>query len=93
MKHLGRLALFVGVALALRSAPAVADPPIWYCELTGAGYQYLDQDGYQVCIANCFVLDSNNQPMYGECWPNPPPPQQPPGTPDTGPPGGPDNQT
>jgi hypothetical protein len=93
MKHLGRVALFVGVALAARALPAAADPPIWYCDLTGAGYQYFDRDGYQVCMDSCFVTAASGQTTYGECWLTPPPPPPPPGDPDHGPPGGPDNQS
>ena len=92
MKKLGFFAFVALIAATVSAQPADADPPVWYCELTGAGYQYASQDGYQICIENCVVLDSQNQPQQGECWLSPPPPQQPPGTPDQ-PPGGPDNQT
>jgi len=82
MKRWSSLVFVALIAVMARSQPAAADPPIYYCELTGAGYLIPNQDSYQVCLEACYVLDSRNEPVYGECWTTPPPPQSPPGTPD-----------
>lgn len=92
MKKFGLL-VFALLAATAASIPktVVADPPIWYCELNGAGYQYFDRDGYAVCIENCTGM-INGVPIQGECWLSPPPPLPPPGTPGN-PPGPPDTTT
>jgi len=93
MKKLGLLVAALFAAQLSRSAPVKADPVIYYCELTGAGYAYLDRDSYQACIANCYVVDAQNQVTYGECWTTPPTPTPGPGTPNNPDPGGPSTET
>jgi hypothetical protein len=92
MKKLGFLVLVTLTAVMARSQPAEADPPIYYCDLTGAGYSVPSADSYQYCMDRCYVLDTQNDPTYGECWTTPPPPPGPPGTPNL-PPSEPDTQT
>jgi hypothetical protein len=91
MKQLGFFVLVALAAVAAHTRPAAADPEVYYCDLTGYGYSSYE-GSYQMCMDNCYVLDSQNQPFYGECWLSPPPPPPPPGTPNL-PPSEPDNQT
>lgn len=92
MKKLGWLVLLAVTAITARTRAVQAGNDVWYCELTGYGYSYLDRDSYQACIEQCYVVDAQNNVQYGECWLTPPPAPQPPGTPEQ-PPGGPSNET